>query len=72
MYNLFKIINNILRRITMSKENNNIKCDVESCKHNEEKKCNLDEVKISCTCENNECNCIDETICESFEEQNDD
>ena len=56
----------------MSKENNNIKCDVESCKHNEEKKCNLDEVKISCTCENNECNCIDETICESFEEQNDD
>ena len=33
-----------------------IKCDVESCKHNncDNGCCELDEVKISCTC-NNDC-----------------
>lgn len=55
----------------MSKNENKIKCDVESCKHNCEKKCRLNEVKISCNCGCNECNCIDETICESFEEKED-
>ena len=53
----------------MSKENNNIKCDVETCKHNEDKRCDLNEVKISCTCGCDECSCVDDTICESFEEK---
>ena len=53
----------------MSKENNNIKCDVESCKHNDYKCCSLDKVKISCDCENNECSCVSDTICKSFEEK---
>lgn len=56
----------------MSKENNNIKCDVETCKHNEDKCCDLDEVKISCNCGCDECNCVDDTICESFEEKESD
>lgn len=51
---------------------NKIKCDVETCTHNEKKNCNLDEVKISCNCGSDECNCIDETICESFEEKEED
>lgn len=46
-----------------------IKCDVESCKHQntDEKMCELDEIKVSCTCNNDECECNDETVCESFE-----
>lgn len=53
----------------MSKDKNSIKCDVESCKHNDEKCCLLNSVKISCNCGHDECNCADDTICESFEEQ---
>lgn len=56
------------RRKIMSKDKNNIKCDVESCKHNSDKCCLLDSVKISCNCGCDECNCADDTICESFEE----
>ena len=46
-----------------------IKCDVESCKHQntDEKMCELDEIKVSCTGNNDECECNDETVCESFE-----
>ena len=46
-----------------------IKCDVESCKHQntDEKICELDEIKVSCTCNNDEYECNDETVCESFE-----
>lgn len=49
-----------------------IKCDVESCKHQntDEKMCELDEIKVSCTCNNDECECNDETVCESFESAN--
>ena len=45
-----------------------IKCDVESCKHNncENVCCELDEIKISCTCNNNCCKKTEETICQSF------
>ena len=53
----------------MNKNDNKIKCDVETCKHNDSKQCNLDNVKISCNCGCNECNCVDDTICESFEEK---
>lgn len=46
-----------------------IKCDVESCKHQntDDKVCELDEIKVSCTCDHDECECNDETVCESFE-----
>ena len=54
----------------MSKDKNNIKCDVISCKHNDCKCCNLEEVEISCRCKKDECNCNDETICKSFCEKN--
>ncbi len=45
-----------------------IKCDVETCKYNNCEKgcCELDEVKISCTCNNNCCKKTEETICQSF------
>ena len=45
-----------------------IKCDVESCKHNncENGCCELDEIKISCTCNYNCCKITEETICQSF------
>ncbi|MCI8347342.1 MAG: DUF1540 domain-containing protein [Bacilli bacterium] len=46
----------------------NIKCDVESCKHNncDEGVCELDSIKVSCTCDNNECECPENTVCDSF------
>lgn len=55
----------------MKKKKQNINCDVSSCKHNKDnKECNLDEIKIS----SNEDSTTkkDETICDSFEEENQD
>ena len=51
------------------KSNSNIKCDVVSCDHNncEEGTCQLDEVEISCSCDNDECVDCAETVCQSFE-----
>ena len=55
------------------KKNNNknqtIKCDVESCKYNntDNYECELDEIKVSCNCANDDCTCSEETICNSFE-----
>lgn len=51
------------------KKKSNIKCDVESCKHQntEEGVCELDEIKVSCECNNDDCECNEETICESFD-----
>ena len=48
---------------------NKIKCEVESCKHNNCKKgiCELDSIKVSCICKNDECDCTENTICNSFE-----
>ena len=48
-----------------------IKCDVESCKYNntDDKLCELDEIKVSCICDNDDCRSNDETICDSFEEK---
>lgn len=48
-----------------------IKCDVESCKYNntDDKLCDLDEIKVSCICDNDDCRSNDETICDSFEEK---
>lgn len=56
----------------MSTNKTNILCDVATCKYNSDKFCKLDEVKISCNCGCEECNCIDDTICESFEEKEED
>ncbi len=55
----------------MSKENNQkIKCDVHSCKHNnqDDNLCDLEEIKVSCTCDNDDCDCSNDTVCYSFEE----
>lgn len=51
-----------------------IKCDVESCKYNntEDRACELDEILVSCTCDYDDCQCTDETICDSFEERDSD
>lgn len=45
-----------------------IKCDVESCKHNnpDEEVCELDSIKVTCTCNNDECECSENTVCDSF------
>lgn len=54
----------------MSKKcNNSIKCDVESCKHQntDKQECELDEIKVSCVCDNDDCTCSSDTICDSFE-----
>ncbi len=50
-----------------------IKCDVHSCKYNntEDNFCDLDEIKFSCTCDNDDCECTNDTICYSFEEDED-
>ena len=52
----------------MNKNNQKIKCYVDSCKHNDcnSKMCQLDVIKVgSCS----DCiNCKDDTICDSFED----
>lgn len=49
--------------------NQTIKCDVESCKYNDEEGvCNLEEIQVGCNCDNDKCECTDETICQSFKE----
>lgn len=50
-------------------KNNNIKCDVESCKYNNctDNICELESIKVTCTCNNDECDCSENTICDSFE-----
>lgn len=51
-----------------NKNNNKIKCDVDTCAYNDNgsKCCELDSIKVSCTCNNDECECCEETICQSF------
>lgn len=53
------------------KKNASIKCDVESCKHNDCScgcgYCSLDEIKVSCTCNHDEAEHKDVTVCDSFE-----
>ncbi len=53
----------------MSKKSKKINCNVDTCKHNnkDDECCELESVKISCTCNNDECECTEETICQSFE-----
>ncbi len=54
----------------MDENNKSIKCDVSSCKYNDntDKYCTLNEIKVSCTCDN--CNAHKkETICDSFKER---
>ena len=54
--------------------NEKIKCDVESCKYNncDDECCELDSIKVSCTCDKDDCCECNETVCESFEEKNSD
>ncbi len=46
-----------------------IKCEVNSCKHQntDKQECELDEIKVSCVCDNDDCSCTEETVCDSFD-----
>ena len=46
-----------------------IKCNVESCKHQDSDKCEckLDEIQVSCVCDNDDCTCSVDTVCDSFD-----
>ena len=48
-----------------------INCNVVNCKFNDDKEylCCLDDIEISCTCNNEKCKNKKETICNSFEEK---
>ena len=50
------------------KFNENIKCDVSTCKYYncEEGTCCLKTVTISCSCDNEKCDCVEQTICRDF------
>ena len=52
------------------KSNSNIKCDVASCENNncEEGTCQLEKVHIGCSCDNDKCYDMNETICQSFKD----
>lgn len=47
------------------KKQTKVNCEVENCKYNEEKHCCLDELDIGCITD--DCEEIDDTICNSFE-----
>lgn len=49
--------------------NSSIKCDVESCKYQDKDKecCTLDEIQVACTCDNDECDCSNDTVCASYD-----
>lgn len=50
----------------MKKDNQTIKCDVESCKYHEERYCSLDKIKVApCRAENDKTK--EATMCDSFE-----
>jgi len=54
----------------MKKKNQNIKCNVDSCRYNDcdHNACCLDEIKVGCCgCDNP--NCREDTACDSFEEK---
>ena len=49
-------------------DNKKIKCDVESCKYNDgEDYCELESIEVTCTCDNCDCKDSKETVCNSFE-----
>lgn len=54
------------------KKNTKVNCEVETCKHNDDKQCCLEELDISCTCDGDECEEIEETICNNFEKEKSD
>lgn len=54
------------------KKETKVKCEVENCKHNESKCCDLDELDISCICDKEYCKDKKETLCKSFEKNDDD
>lgn len=51
------------------KKETKVNCEVESCKYNEDERCCLEELEISCTCDNDDCEEIEETVCRSFEKR---
>ena len=56
-------------KFVMSKKK--INCNVVNCKFNDDEEylCCLDDIEISCTCNNEKCKNKKETICNSFEEK---
>ncbi len=57
----------------MEKENQKIKCHVESCEfqNQDSEKCTLDEIEVNCNCDPDEATDKDETICNSFKNSED-
>ncbi len=55
----------------MKEDKQNIKCNVSKCKFNniESEHCELDEIKVSCNCGKDECDCKEKTICDSYIER---
>ena len=51
----------------MKKDNQKIKCKVESCKFQNDNNCTLDEIQVGCDCKHNEATKNQETLCRSFE-----
>lgn len=53
------------------KSNQTIKCNVKNCKYNNDSDflCTLQEIDVSCTCNEEKCTNKKETICNSFHEK---
>ena len=47
--------------------NCNVKCNVDNCKNYDNGKCSLDEIEVDCTCDSDECDCPNDTACNSYE-----
>lgn len=56
----------------MENKNQKIKCNVTNCEYNNDANylCKLDEINVSCTCNQCDCKKKKETICDSFKERN--
>ncbi len=51
----------------MKKDNQKIKCKVESCKFQNDDNCTLKEIQVGCDCNNKDATKNQETLCRSFE-----
>lgn len=50
----------------MKKENQTIKCNVESCEYQDCDSCTLNEIQVGCNCGCTEATSDQETLCKSF------
>lgn len=61
-----------MKKEVSKKSNPKIKCDVLTCLYNDcsDNCCKLEEIRVSCSCCNDEVNNKDETICNSYKKSN--